>query len=94
MQFTKIENNAENRIFISMPEGQVELKGTSEFITKLFKEMCEGEYFLAYLRSNLEGITAEDIADEMRSGGFPDDVVSNFEQTAKAAGVGAVNKNE
>ncbi len=76
----RVEDDQQNSIRVTTPEGSVEIKGTSAFVVRMFKSLCEeSTEFFEVMRANLAGMTREQVAAEMRRAGFDERIVRDFE---------------
>jgi hypothetical protein len=72
--------DAENKFTVTTPDGYITIAGTGDFVVRMVRSLCtESEEFLNILRENMQGETHESIAAEMRKAGFPEDIVTDFE---------------
>ncbi len=69
----------ENSFIVTTDEGSVSIVGTGDFVVRMVKAVCESDEFVELVRKNLEGVSREDIAVEMRLAGFPEQIIIDFE---------------
>jgi hypothetical protein len=76
----RVEKGEPCRIEVTGPEGRIEISGDTGFVTQVFESICgAGPVVLEFVRRALEDATKEDIAVEMRRAGFPESIVTDFE---------------
>lgn len=76
----RTEDKNNNHFTISTNDGFIRIEGKSDFVVRMIKDICENsEEFLNILKENLQGKTIESVAEKMRSAGFPENIVTDFE---------------
>lgn len=76
----RVEQGEENKFTITVGDDYISIAGAGEFVARMVKDLCQNsEEFEAILRENLQGLTHEDVAREMRRAGFDEDIVRDFE---------------
>jgi len=73
------DSDEDNYIKLTVEEGSIEIRGEGDFVTGLFKAMCETEEFCALVRRNLNGATREEVAAQLREQGFPEHLCRDIE---------------
>ena len=76
----RVESETEDQwLKFTVEEGSFEIKGTGDFVIRIFNAICEAEEFTAFVRKSLNGATRADVAAAMREQGFPETVCRDIE---------------
>lgn len=81
LKINRVESGKPNYLVIETPDGSITITGTNEFFTRMVKDLLRhGSEFEKEFRAQLEGVTKEDFAEQLRNAGFPEKVVQDFEK--------------
>lgn len=81
LKINRVEDGKPNYLVIETPDGSITIEGNDEFFTRMVKDLLRGgSEFEKEFRNQLDGITKEDAALQMREAGFSEEIVRNFEK--------------